>query len=336
MILITGSTGIVGTRLAFDLLHAGESIRAMKRPDSDLTFVKRVFEFYDGTQGAELFNRLEWIDGDVLDIQSLEMAMVGVSHVYHCAALVSYSARDAEKLLQINGDGTTNVVNAAIEAGVVKLCHISSVSTLGKNTDGSPSTERTSWKRSQNNSVYGLSKYLAEREVWRGTAEGLPAVIVNPSIILGPSKPMQSSGMLMALLQKGIPYYPGGTAGYVDVRDVSRMSITLMESDVVNEKFILSSENLPFRQLLNTAAETFGNKPPHFAVKPWMLGLAWRALALGSSFTGKVPRITKETAKSASIKNAYNNEKVRRQLNTEFIPVSSSLSDLRGFFSGPR
>jgi len=335
MILITGSTGIVGTRLAFDLLRAGKAVRAMKRPDSDLTFVKRVFAFYDAAQGATFFEQIEWIDGDVLDIHSLELAMTGVSEVYHCAALVSYSGRDAEKLIQVNSDGTTNVVNAALEAGVKKLCHISSVATLGKNPDRSPSSERTAWRRSQNNSVYGLSKYLAEREVWRGTAEGLPAVIVNPSIILGPSKPMQSSGMLMALLQKGIPYYPGGTAGYVDVRDVSRMSIALMESAVVNEKFILNAENLPFRELLNLAANIFGNKPPQIAVKPWMLGLAWRALAFGSSFTGKVPRITKETARSATKKNAYNNEKVRTQLNTEFIPVSSSLSDLYVFFSGP-
>ncbi len=332
MILITGSTGIVGTRILFDLLTAGKQVRALKRQKSDTAFVRRVFSFYNPDQGDALFDQIEWVEGDVLDIASLEAAMKGISEVYHAAALVSYASDDAQKLIEINGDGTTNVVNIAIDAGVRKLCHISSVAALGKAGKGVPVNEETPWKRSRHQSVYGMSKYLAEREVWRGTAEGLPCIIVNPSIIIGPSKPDQSSGMLMALLQKGIKYYPPGTVGLVDVRDVSFMSIALMDSEIKNERFLLNAESVPYRQLLEWSAEVYGNKPPTFAVKSWMLELAWRILAPGRAFTGKSPKITKETARSAYQTALYDSSKVLKTLNRPFIDVRQAVSYHREFY----
>lgn len=333
MILVTGSTGIVGSRLVFDLLADGHKVRAMKRGSSDLEFVRKIFKFYDADKGDALFAAIEWVEGDLLDIQSLELAMEGVSQIYHAAALVSYAAKDAEKLLALNADGTANVVNCAVDAGVMKLCHISSVAALGKAKSGLPTNEKTTWKRSTNNSVYGLSKYLAEREVWRGTAEGLPAVIVNPSIIIGPAKSDQSSGMLMDMLRKGIKYYPPGSAGYVDVRDVSRMSIALMKSSLENERYLLNSESIPYLDLLNSAAEVYNNPPPSIAVKPWMLEVAWRMAAVGATFTRTSPRITKETARSASQRVHYDSTKVQKALDTGFIPVHQSLAFFRSFYA---
>lgn len=333
MILVTGSTGIVGSRLVFDLLKAGHKVRAMKRGSSDLEFVRKIFRYYDSEKGDALFSAIEWVEGDLLDIQSLESAVEGVSQIFHAAALVSYAAKDAEKLLALNSDGTANVVNCAIDAGVKKLCHISSVAALGKAKNGQPTNEKTTWKRSTNNSVYGLSKYLAEREVWRGTAEGLPAVIVNPSIIIGPAKADQSSGMLMSMLRKGIRYFPPGSAGYVDVRDVSKMSIALMESEIENERYLLNSESIPFRTLLNNAAEVYKNQPPLVAVKPWMLEVAWRLAAVGAAFTRKTPRITKETARSASQTVDYDNRKIKEALGTDFIPVTQALAFFRNFYA---
>lgn len=332
MILLTGSTGIVGSRLLFDLLAGGNQVRAMKRSSSDLEFVRKIFKFYDAEKGDALFNAIDWVDGDLMDVVSLESAMHGVAQVYNAAALVSYAGRDAEKLIELNVDGTANVVNCAIDAGIKKLCHISSVAALGKAKNGQPTNEATLWKRSANHSVYGLSKHLGEKEVWRGVAEGLPAVIVNPSIIIGPAKPNQSSGMLMDMLRKGIKYYPPGSAGYVDVRDVSRMSIALMDGPLENERYLLNSESIPYLDLLNSAAEVYNNPPPSIAVKPWMLEVAWRMAAMGATFTRTSPRITKETARSASQRVHYDSTKVQKALDTGFIPVHQSLAFFRSFY----
>jgi nucleoside-diphosphate-sugar epimerase len=200
VIFITGSTGIVGTRIMFDLLERGLAVKALKRKNSDLDFVKRVFVFYSGEKGIGLFNNIQWVEGDILDVALLERYLAGVEQVYHCAALVSYQPRDEEKLLRINQEGTANLVNAALAAGVKRLCHISSVAAMGRKTGKRLTDEKTAWERKANKSNYSLSKFLSEQEVWRGMAEGLPAVIVNPSIILGPSKAKQSSGMLVNIL----------------------------------------------------------------------------------------------------------------------------------------
>ncbi len=332
MILVTGSTGIVGTRLVFDMLRKGKTVRAMRRDGSDLEFMRTVFRFYDPDQGDSLFEKLEWVQGDLTDIFSLEEAMKGVQTVYHAAALVSYAAGDAKKLIELNGEGTANVVNAALDAGINKFCHISSVAALGRPANGSPATEKNWWKKSTNGSVYGLSKYMAEREVWRGASEGLPTVIVNPAIVLGPAKSDQSSGMLMALLRKGVPYFPKGSAGYVDVRDVSAMAIDLMDSEISNERFILCSETESFRNMLNMSAAIYGNKKPTFAIHPWMLSIVWRLAWFGLLISGAQPRITKETARSSSLESRYENEKIKAALGRDFIKTQVSLEYYSGFY----
>ena len=332
MILVTGSTGIVGTRLLFDLIKSGVQVRALKRKDSDTAFVKRVFQFYDSQNGEAFFSKIEWFDGDITDIASLEQAFIGVTHCYHSAGLVSYDPRDTEKLHELNTEGTENVVNAALEAGVLKICHISSIAALGRAKKGTFTTEKNYWNRDNNNSLYGLTKFMAEREVWRGTAEGLPAIIVNPSIILGPSKPHQSSGMLMSLLRKGVAFYPKGIAGYVDVRDVSKACISLMNSPIENKRYIINAENLNYKTLLDTAAGIFGNSKPKTRLHPWMLSLAWIGARGWAVITGRKPKITRETARSVSRENTFSNSKIVEAIPINFVPVGEALLYYRSFF----
>lgn len=332
MILVTGSTGIVGTRLLFDLIKSGLQVRALKRKDSDIAFVKQVFQFYDSKNGEIYFQKIEWCDGDILDIESLEIAFKDITYCYHAAALVSYDANDRKKLIEVNAEGTENVVNTAIEAGALKICHISSVAALGRAKEGTLTTEKDYWNRDDNNSVYGLSKFMAEREVWRGTAEGLPAVIVNPSIILGPAKSHQSSGMLMSLLRKGIAFYPEGVAGYVDVRDVSQACIALMNSEIQNKRYLLNAENLDYKTLLDTAAGIFGNSKPKLKLSPWMLSLGWIGAKALAAITGSKPKVTRETARSASNKNRFSNSKISEVLPITFVSVGEALLYYRSFF----
>jgi dihydroflavonol-4-reductase len=326
MNLVTGATGIVGLRIVYDLLKRNERVRALKRSSSDMAFAEKVLRFY-GAADADLTN-IDWFEGDLLDLFSLEKALEGVNTVYHCAALVSYDPKDEPKLFQVNEGGTKNLVNVCLTSGVETICHISSVAALGVEKEG-PTTEESHWQRDENRSVYGLTKFIAEREVWRAGAEGLNVVVVNPSIILGPSKPDQSSGMLVSMLRKGSKYYPSGGVGLVDVRDVSKACIQAMEQEKFGERYLLNSQNLSFQELLTKAAVTFGNEPPKSKLPNFLLELAWRLGVIGRLFG--IKPISKETAQSAQRTANYNSSKANNDLGVKFIPIGESLAWIKIF-----
>lgn len=332
MNLITGGTGIVGSRLAFDLVKKGGSVRCTKRNGSDKSFIREIFRFYDLEKGEDLFQKIEWIDADLLDIYQLEKALDGIANVYHTAALVSYHKKDRKNLLETNVQGTANLVNVCIGAGIKSFCHLSSVAALGRPNDSGFTDETTKWNKAKIRSNYSLSKYLSEKEVWRGNGEGLKVTIVNPSVILGPAKIHQSSGSLMHLLKKGVSYYPPGTTGFVDVRDVSKVSIALTEQEIYSERFIVNSENLSYHNLLKVAAEIYGNKAPKFKVGKFSLELARLADAVRSSLNGNPAKITSETVKSAVQANLFSSDKIRSKIGVEFIPVKDSLKYYASFF----
>lgn len=200
MILVTGGTGFLGSYLLRALVTAGKPVRALYRrhiPD----------------QLLDVKDRVEWVQGDVLDVGSLEEAMQGVAQVYHCAAIVSFHPDRRAQMLKINVEGTANVVNIALDAGVKKLVHVSSVAALGRAKEQAAINERSQWEESSNNSYYAISKHLSEMEIWRGIAEGLPAVIVNPSIILGSGYWHDGSGMLLKTPGKNFPIIPKASTG---------------------------------------------------------------------------------------------------------------------------
>jgi dihydroflavonol-4-reductase len=326
MILVTGGTGLVGTRLLFDLAADGKQVRAIKRKPSSLVMLEKIFHVLSD-RAEELLAKIEWVDGDVQDYLSLEAAFQGVEQVYHCAAVVSFDPKDKPMMMRINVDGTANVVNAALAAGIKKLCFVSSVAALGRAEENIMIDENGDWTDSKENSAYAKSKYAAEREVWRGVAEGLNAVIVNPSIILGPGDPHKSSAKLLATAMKGNPFYTEGVNAFVDVRDVSRAMISLMGSDIVNERFIVNEGNYSYHHIFNLMAEGFGKKPPRIEVKPWMFEILWRLDKFRSLISGTPPLITRETARTSSKRYLYSNEKIRKALNFEFIPIAESVNE---------
>jgi nucleoside-diphosphate-sugar epimerase len=291
-----------------------------------MNFAEKVLRFH-GLNGQEI-KSIEWFEGDILDIFLLENALEDITTVYHCAALVSYSRKDEKKLFETNEEGTKNLVNLCLTAGVKNLCHISSVAALGVEKEG-PTTEKNHWQLAEKRSNYGLTKYLAEREVWRGGAEGLNIMVVNPSIILGPAKANQSSGQLLHLLKNGSAFYPTGGVGLVDVRDVSRICLEGMNQKIYGERFLLNAENLRYRDLLNKGFEAFRGKKPKYQLPDILLEVGWRVGSFLSLFG--VNSLTKETAKSAQRVARYDSSKAQKQFGFRFIPVSSSLEWLKEF-----
>ena len=195
MVFVTGATGLVGSHLVQALVQQGKPVRALYRS---------AVPAYTGA------DKVEWVQGDILDVISLEEALNGVSQVYHCAAVVSFNPKRINELFQVNVEGTANVVNACINAGVQKLLYVSSVAALGRMREDSAIDENMHWSPKTNNSEYGKSKYLAEMEVWRGIGEGLKAVIVNPTIILGAGDWNAGSTQIFKTVYNEFPWYTGG------------------------------------------------------------------------------------------------------------------------------
>lgn len=331
-ILITGGTGLVGMHVAFDLTAKGHAVRLLCRPGSNKKMLEKVFAFYTPDFQKQL-DRIEWTEGDLLDIYSLEDAMEGIQHVYHAAALVSFVPADKNRMLQSNIDGTANVMNAALHKGVNKVCHVSSIAALGKRDDGRLNDEEVYWKNSPANSWYAISKYGGEREAWRASEEGLNVVIVNPSFIIGPGDSTRSSLALFGTVQQGMNWFTDGVTGYVDVRDVASAMIRLMESPVNNQRFILSAENLDYRTVINTMNSAFGKKPANKKLSPFLGGVAWRAEKILAALSGRAPRITKETAAAAQEKNAFSGEKIKTALpGFTYRQVKQAITEAGRFF----
>ena len=295
MVLVTGGAGLVGTALIKQLLAQGSTVRAI----------------YNNTPLAE-FNSpaLQHFQCNILDPTSLEEAMQHVEQVYHCAAVVTFNPARKKELFKINVEGTTNVVNAALTTGVKKLVYVSSVAALGRLRENEIITEEMSWTPETGNSNYGESKYLAELEVWRGIGEGLEAVMVNPVIILGGGDWNSGSSQIFKSAYDEFPWYAEGVSGFVDVRDVAKAMISLMESNISSERFIISAANRSYRDIINLIAKAFGKKLPYKKVTPFIAKIVWRLEALKCSFTGKDPLVTKETAASAIAKVHYDNSKL--------------------------
>ncbi|MGZ4090066.1 MAG: NAD-dependent epimerase/dehydratase family protein [Bacteroidia bacterium] len=191
MNLVTGATGIIGSHVVLKLLQANKPVVAARQKNSDVAAVEKLFAYYT-KESARLFQKIKWVEVDVCDIFSVEEALDGITIVYHCAGYISFDRRNREKLFKINEGGTANVVNACLLKNVT-LCHVSSIATIN-NLDYKDNLDETVfWKTSGRESDYAVSKYNAEREVWRGIEEGLRAVIVNPGVVLSPGFWNQSS-----------------------------------------------------------------------------------------------------------------------------------------------
>jgi dihydroflavonol-4-reductase len=294
MILITGGTGLLGTHLIVQLHQQGYKVRALYR-----SHIPEVVK-----------DKAEWVHGDILDVTGLEEALAGISKVYHVAGFVSFSPRHRGTMHKINIEGTANVVNACLAAGIEKLVHVSSVAALGRLRVGAPIDESKQWTEETSNSEYGRTKYLGELEVWRGISEGLDAAIVNPTIIIGEHGDWTKGSMnIFRNIYNGFKWFTTGSTGFVDADDVAKAMIVLMESKVTAQRYVVSAENITYQNLFNMVADAFGVKRPSTRVTPLLSAIVWRLEKLKSIVTGRDPLITKESAATGMAAVSFDNSK---------------------------
>jgi nucleoside-diphosphate-sugar epimerase len=319
MVLVTGGTGLVGSHLLLHLLEKGIRVRAIHRPGSDLRAVEKIFAYYR-ENADELFRSLHWMEADINDIPAMEKAFEGVGQVYHAAALISFDPKDRDRMMKVNAEGTANIVNLCLANDIKKLCFVSSIATMGDGHSDKPADEEDIYQ-DQDANDYGRSKFAAELEVWRGSVEGLPVVIINPGIILGPGFWKGGSGILFRVANKGNRLYPEGSSGFVAVNDVVRAMVKLMESNVVNERFLLVSENMTYREILTLITKNLGLTAPSKPLRHWQLESLRVFDWLAHVFTGKARKLTKEGIRSLNRKAYFSNAKIVGEIDFAFEPV---------------
>ena len=331
MILVTGGTGLVGSHLLYKLVNEGHTVKAIYRTESSINKTKHVFSYYLKNYDA-LFNKIQWVPASLNDVPALEDAFKNVTLVYHCAALISFDPKDYYKLRKTNIEGTANIVNLCLSYNVKKLCYVSSIAALGTKHNNTLIKEDTPWNPELDNTVYAISKYGAEMEVWRGTQEGLNAVILNPGVIIGPGFWFSGIGIYIKKTYHFMPYYATGTTGYVDVLDVVKCMTLLMEFTIKNQNYICIAENWSFKDFIYKVAQYLQVKPPKRRLTKTLLNIAWRLDWVKQKLTGKPRIITKQTAVSALSKTTYDNSKIKTELKVTFMPIEDSIKSSCNYF----
>ncbi len=325
-VLVTGGTGFLGAYILRELVEKGYPVRAIRRSNK--------LPFYIP---PSILEKVEWVSGDILNPATLDEAMEGVDAVIHAAAVVSFSHEDRHELFSTNIEGTANVVNIALEYNIRRFVHVSSVAALGRSRNEEHVTEEKKWEDNKHQTNYSISKFYGELEVWRGIGEGLPAVIVNPSTIIGYGDWNTSSCAIFRNVYKEFPWYSNGINGFVDVSDAAAATVALLDTDIVGERFILNGDNWSFRQLFNTIATAFGKKQPHREATPFLGAVAWRLEKLKSWFKDTRPLLTKDSARVAQSRTRFDNSKILRQLpGFRFTPLEESIRKAcREYLSNP-
>ncbi len=317
MIFVTGGSGFLGSYMLKELVLQGKPVRALRR--------KRGLPFYID---AGINEKISWVEGDILDVVGLLENMSGCDQIIHAAGMVSFVPGDKKQLYKINIEGTANMVNAAIESGITDFVHVSSVGALGRSENGLPVTEDQKWAGIDGQSDYSISKYYGEMEVWRGMGEGLRAMIVNPATLLGYGDWNESSCGIFKLAYQELPWYTPGSNGFSDVEDAARATIALMDSPIRNERFLISTENRNYREILSLMAKDFGKKEASKEAGVFLSGLAWRMEKIKSQLTGNKPLLTRQTVKMANSHSAYSSGKLLKALPLfQFRNLEDSIRD---------
>ena len=328
-ILVTGGTGLVGAHLLYSLTKNGLYPIAIKRANSNLKKVKKIFNYYSD-DSQTLFQKIQWKECDLLDIVKLDLIIKDVTYIYHSAALISFNNKFKDKMIEINATGTSNIIDLALKYNIKKICYVSSIATLGSNHN-LPLNENCFWDWT-NKSGYATSKHLAEMEVWRGFAEGLNGIIVNPSLIIGPGSWGSGIGTIIKKAKIGSPFYPPGSCGVIDVEDLIQIMILLMNSNITHERFIINSEHISYKKLMSVIAIRLNKKPPHIKLQRWTMKFFIFLDIIWSKLWGKPIELSIDAVKYTTNEVILNSAKINKTIKYNYRNVYKSLEKCVSIF----
>lgn len=326
MILVTGGTGLLGSHLLFSLTENNQKVRAIFRYENSKQIVMDLFNYYNPIEAEKRWARIDWHKADIREIESLHNCFEGVNQVYHCAGLVSFDRKDFNRCVKTNKEGTQNVVNFCLKYGIEKLCHVSSTAAVGENPIGH-TNETHLWSNDRLRSSYSVSKHLAEMEVWRGVEEGLNSVIINPCVIFGPGDWRESSLTIFKSAENGMRFYTSGSNAVVDVRDVVNAMTFLMNSEIHSERFLITGENISFRDLQTLIAKKVNKREPTVFVKKWVSMLFCRFGLLIFRLFNMKPMLTPDTINSAYKNVSYDTSKIKKFTGLQFTSLNDTIEN---------
>lgn len=313
MVLVTGATGLIGSYICKKLVAQGYAVKALKREHSDLKLVQ------------DIEHQISWVNADLMDIGEMNEYLQGVKQVVHCAAVVSYDSKDEVLMRQVNVESTANLVNASIQHNIECFLHLSSVASIGKDKLSRVSNEEMQWTEGEKTTAYARSKHQSELEVWRGCAEGLNTIIINPSLVLGPGDWEKSSTQVFKYIWEENRFYTSGIVNYVDVRDVAEVALRLLRSGIRGERFIVSAGSISYYKLFEAIAQEFGKRPPHIKVKGFMIKLAIALDKIRAMFSGSAPIVTDELEQVSRNQHTYDNHKIKKATDMEFTDFKHTI-----------
>ena len=327
MILITGATGLVGSHLLIQLTQQGHPCKALYRNHDKIKDVKALYHYYYPEESSEKWDGIQWVSCDLLNLMEIDVAMGGVDYVYHCAALVSFFKADFESCIKNNRIATANIVNYSLKHQIKKLCYVSSTAAIGVNVKGA-TNEMNKWEPGNEVSGYSVSKFLAEKEVWRGIEEGLNAVMINPCVIFGPGDWNNSSLAIFKAAKKGMPFYPPGANAIVDVRNVVTAMIQLTESTISKERYLCVGPNLRFHDLFQSLCKALGKNSPKFTA-PKFVALFYALMnELLGHITGKRTGVSIESVHSGYKTITYNREKLDKIVSQSYYSLDETIHNV--------
>lgn len=328
-ILITGGTGLVGSHLLLILSNHSElELFASKRATSDLNIVKRLFDWHNNPN----FDQVQWKTADLEIDQWHDIENEHFDEIIHTAAVVSFNPKDFDLMHKVNINATENLLSFAKRTSVRKFGFISSITSLGRVAGESVYTENSAWQDNAVNSEYSKTKYRSEQFVLAANSDDLNTYIVNPGVILGPCDWNKSSGTFFRTGAKGMKFYTKGQNGFVDVNDVAKGILTVMEKGNPGERHILVGENISYKKVFELLTQGFGSTIPTIYANKLLTDIGWRLDKLISSLKKTEPTLTKESARTSHGFHTYDNNKVQQQLGFQFTPIEASIKQSIPYF----
>ncbi len=271
-------------------------------------------------------SKIQWVTAGLQDMDKISEVLPEVDALVHAAAIVDFRPSRKKALYEINTQVVHDLINACLRCNVKKVIHFSSIAAIGRAEESNLITENTPWKESKLNSDYGKSKYLGELEVWRGVAEGLEAVIFNPSLVIGAGFWKKSTPTILPQVEKGRAFYPIGSNGMVDVRDVAKAVVLALGGAGANERFLLNGANLKYKELFSTIAQHIDAPIPTKPLSPKLLNVVVGFARICESLKINLP-FPSQQLQVLSAQSNYDGRKSEELLGLKYRPMRETLRE---------